>query len=118
MFNPLRTVYEYGNAVIWYDGEPRNLIWRPRWPQNKKLTSCIRKPVKICLHDNCYSVELNIANICDFLIWRASNLDAILDFMARHHFCQFMMAVSESMDPDKHFGIHVALYRGLGYSKK
>ena len=41
-------------------------------------------------------------------------LAAILDFLARHHLCQFMPAVSETTDNRKHFDIwHILLYLGV-----
>ena len=42
-------------------------------------------------------------------------LVAILDFSARHHLCQFMPAVSKTIENEEHFGIwHILLYAGGG----
>ena len=62
--------------------------------------------MKVSHEINCcvFKPRVYIANNLGFS-YLAAILDAILDFSARHHLCQFMLAVSYTTDYTEHFGI-------------
>ena len=79
-----------------------------RFHQNAFSTAyypfCIRLWTKTCIALICISNIAYIANKLGFS-YLSAILDAILDFSARHHVCQFMPAVSFTSNYTEHFDI-------------
>ena len=65
---------------------------------SSKRTKCIRNHDKICLYNDCYSVELKTTNKCDFRVLRPSWTPYWISRLA-------IICANETTDSAERFGI-------------